>query len=204
MNKPMIRWLGVGALCAMLSVAQATIQEDLNAGLTLGQAIQKALDEGIPAKEIALQLIAAGVDPVRAIEWVVNVVPTTTAAKVAEFVIERMPEYANEINNAVLLTISGGSTPNMIVAKLNKKTPVIEGEVDGFFQPSGLIDTGETTPDGKTIFRVSNPGNGDPTGLRIIINEADDDTLIVVNANNNPTNGRININNNLPDPASPH
>jgi hypothetical protein len=288
MKKPMIRWLGVGILCAMLSVAQATIQEDLEAGLSPLEAVQNALEEGIPAEEIALQLLDAGYDPTSTAELVVNAAPQNAAlictrivqtakteekqvgeiaaactraapdavaeiaaavsevapenaAEIAAAVSEVAPENAAEIAAAVTqvapdaaaeiaaavsevapdaavevtaavsevapdavedideatgTVLAPPSTPSTIIAAIQQETPAIEGEVDGNSNIAGLIDTGEKTPDGQTIFIVTDPIEGEITDFRVI---EDDDSLIIVDDNNNPTDGRIDIIDNLPE-----
>lgn len=243
MKKPMIRWLGVGILCAMLSVAQATIQEDLEAGLSPLEAVQNALEEGIPAEEIALQLLDAGYDPTSTAELVVNAAPQNAAlictrivqtakteekqvgeiaaactraapdavAEIAAAVSEVAPDAAVEVTAAVSevapdavedideatgTVLAPPSTPSTIIAAIQQETPAIEGEVDGNSNIAGLIDTGEKTPDGQTIFIVTDPIEGEITDFRVI---EDDDSLIIVDDNNNPTDGRIDIIDNLPE-----
>jgi len=248
MKKPMIRWLGVGVLCGMLSVAQATIQEDLDAGLSPLEAVQNALEEGVPAEDIAEQLLDAGYDPTSTAELVVNAAPenaalvckrivqtakdgeklvgdiaaacTRSAPNAAEDIAaslsEVVPEAADDIARiteeagiteddiAIITAEEEELTPGQMIAYVQENTPVIEGEVDGSAQIAGLIDTGSTTQDGKTIFIVTDPTTGNPTEWQVIVNEADDNSLIIVDANNNPTNGRIDIINNLPDVVSPN
>ncbi|MEN8216508.1 MAG: hypothetical protein ABFS56_09045 [Pseudomonadota bacterium] len=288
----MIRWLGVGVLCAMLSVAQATIQEDLEAGLSPLEAVQNALEEGIPAEEIALLLLDAGYDPTSTAELVVNAAPQNAAlictrivqtakteeklvgeiaaactraapadaaaeiaaavsevapenaaeiaaavsevapenaAEIAAAVTQVMPENAAEIAAAVTqvapdaaaeivaavskvapdtvedideateTVLAPPSTPSTIIAAIQQETPAIEGEVDGHSNIAGLIDTGEKTPDGQTIFIVTDPIRGEITDDRVIENDADDESLIIVDDNNNTTDERIDIIGNLPE-----
>jgi len=241
MKKPMIRWLGVGVLCGMLSVAQATIQEDLDAGLSPLEAVQNALEEGVPAEDIAEQLLDAGYDPTSTAELVVNAAPENAAlvckrivqtAKDGEKLVgdiaaactrsapnaaddiatslsEVVPEAADDIvritkEAKITEDAAPPTTPNTIVAEIQEITPVIEGEVDGSAQIAGLIDTGSTTQDGKTIFIVTDPTTGNPTGTKVIVNELDDNSLIVVDAGGNKTGETVEVVNNLPDVASPN
>ncbi len=252
MKKRMIRWLGVGVLCGMLSVAQATIQEDLDAGLSPLEAVQNALEEGIPADEIAEQLLDAGYDPTSTAELVVNAAPSNAALickrivqsaktgekqvgdiaaacvrsapdaaveittsvievapeasteEVAESVKQVVPEAADEIDRVVAETSAPPTTPTMIVASVQEETLAIEGEVDGSPNIAGLIDSGKTTPDGNIVFIVSDLTTGNSTGLTVVENEADDNSLIVVDANHNPTGQIIELVNDLPEVASPN
>jgi len=249
MKKPMIRWLGVGVLCGMLSVAQATIQEDLDAGLSPLEAVQNALEEGVPAEDIAPQLIDAGYDPTETAELVVNAAPENAAlickrivqsaktgekqvgdiaaacvrsapdaaveiaasvievapeasTEVVESVTQVVPEAADELIRVVEVTEAPATTPNMIVALVQENTPAIEGEVDGSSNIAGLIETGETTPDGNIVFIVTDPTTGNPTGIYGVQNDAGN--ITVVDANNNPTGEIIEVVNNLPDVTSPN
>ncbi|KHD06542.1 hypothetical protein PN36_14150 [Candidatus Thiomargarita nelsonii] len=251
MKKPMIRWLGVGVLCGMLSVAQATIQEDLDAGLSPLEAVENALEEGIPAEEIAIQLLDAGYDPTSTAELVINAAPSNAAlickrivqsaktgekqvgdiaaacvrsapdaaveiadsvievapeasTEVVESVTQVVPEAADELIRVVEVAEAPATTPNMIVASVQENTPTIEGAVQGNSNIAGLIETGEITLDGQIIFIVSDPTTGDSTGLTVVQDEADDDILIVVDTSGEETGETVEVDNNLPDVASPN
>lgn len=93
MKRSMIRWLGVGVLCAMFSVAQATIQQNLDARMTEAEAVANAVAERTTVIEIVEQLIAAGVDAANTAGLVIAAIPGA-AIEVATAVMQAAPNVA--------------------------------------------------------------------------------------------------------------
>jgi len=81
--------------------AQADVASDIQAGnLSLQEVVEKALDEELSAAEIVTQLIAAGVNPVLAAEFVAIAKPSA-AAEIAKAAAIAVPEAAVEIAGTV-------------------------------------------------------------------------------------------------------